>query len=124
MAKVYDFEIDCAQDWTPQLDLERQNADTGELEAYTGITGVTLLLSATRPVVGVAPTAIHANLSKSATERASTAGRIYATFDVADLQTHLLPSYRGRTVHLCVYKSGELQYEPFRCLVTGDRLGV
>lgn len=124
MAKAYDFEIDCAKDWTPQIDVERQNEDTGELEAYTGISSVTLLLSATRPIAGTTPTAIHANLSKAATERASMAGRLYATFDVADLQTHLLPTYRGKPVFLCVYKSGELQYEPFRCLVTGDRLGI
>jgi hypothetical protein len=118
--KSYDFEIDCAQDWTPQLDVERQNSDTGELEAYSGISSVTLLLSATRG----SSTAIHANLSKSAAERTSTAGRIYATFDVADLQTHLLANYRGKTVYLNVFKSGELQYEPFRCLVLGDRLGI
>lgn len=120
MSKTYDFEIDCAQDWTPQIDCERQNSTTGELEAYSGITSVTLLISATRG----SSTAIHANLSKAASERSATAGRIYATFDVADLQAQLLPTYRGKTVYLNVYKSGELQYEPFRCLVTGDRLGI
>jgi hypothetical protein len=116
--KTYDFEIDCAQDWTPQIDVERQNTDTGELEAYTGISSVTVLLSATRG----SSTPIHANLSKSAAERTGTVGRIYATFDVADLQTHLL-AYRGQTVFLNVFKSGELQYEPFLCLVKADRLG-
>jgi hypothetical protein len=120
MAKVYDIHIDCAQDFVLDLDVERKNTSTGELEAYSGISSVTVLLSATRG----GSTPIHANLSKSATERASTAGRITATFDVADLQAQLLPTYRGKTVYLNVFKSGELQYEPFRCLVEGDRLGI
>lgn len=120
MAPTYDYTIDCAMDFEVDIDVEKKAAATGELEAYSGITGVTLLLSATRG----GSTAIHANLSKSAQERASTAGRIYANFDVADLQTHLLTNYKGRVVYLNVYKSGELQYQPFTCLVTGDRLGV
>jgi hypothetical protein len=120
VAKTYDIQINCAQDFVLDLDVERKNTSTGELEAYSGITSVTLLLSATRG----SSTPIHANLSKAASERAGTAGRITATFDVADLQAQLLPTYRGKTVFLNVFKSGELQYEPFTCLVTGDRLGV
>jgi hypothetical protein len=119
MAAGYDITIDCAQDFVLDLDVERKNTSTGELEAYAGITSVTLLLSLVRG----SQTPIHANLSKSATERPSTSGRIFATFDVADLQAHLLPLYVGKPVYLNVFKSGELQYEPFRCYVARDRLG-
>ena len=115
---TYDFEIDVAMDFVPDIDVYKKAATTGELAAYSGITGVTMLISATRG----SSTAINAALSQSASERASTAGRIYATFDVADLQTHLLPLV-GQTVWLNVYKSGELAYEPFRCLVRQDRIG-
>lgn len=111
------FEIDCAMDFVPDIDVEKKTSTTGDLGVYSGITGVTMLLSATRG----SSTAIDASLSQSAAERSATAGRIYATFDVAALQTHLLPLV-GQTVWLNVYKSGELQYEPFRCLVKGDRL--
>jgi hypothetical protein len=116
----YDFTIDCAMDFTPDIDVEQKDSTTGELIPYTPLTGVTLLLSAVRGSL----TPIHATLSQSATERSSTPGRIYATFDVANLQSHLLPTYEGQVVWLNVYKSGELQYQPFRCLVHGDRLGV
>lgn len=116
---TYDLQIDCAQDFVLDLDVERKNTSTGELEAYTPITGVTLLISATRG----SSTPINAALSQSASERAGTPGRIHATFDVAALQTYLL-SYRGQIVFLNVYKSGELQYEPFLCLVKADRLGA
>jgi hypothetical protein len=118
MSPIYDMALDCAQDWTPNLDVERQAADTGAYEPYAGLSGVTMLLSATRG----SATPIHASLSKSSAERAGTPGRLYATFDVADLQTHVLP-YRGTCVWLNVFKSGELQYEPFRVYVQGDRLG-
>jgi hypothetical protein len=117
---AYDFTIDCAMDFEPDIDVQKKSATTGELAAYSGLSGVTLLISATKG----SSTPIHANLSKSATERSGTSGRIYATFDVADLQSHLLPTYEGQVVFLNMYKSGELQYEPFRCLVHGDRLGV
>lgn len=107
------FTIDCSQDWTPNVDVERQNTTTGDYEAYSGITGVTMLLSATE-----GGAAIDASLSKSASERSAEPGRIYATFDVADLQTYLLPSYRNRTVWLVLTKSRELVGKSLACLVT------
>lgn len=116
----YDFPpIDCSQDWIPNIDVLRQNTSTGALEAYSGISGVTLVLSAVRG----SDTPIHANLSKAASERASTPGRIYAVFDVDDLRAQLLPTYAGKAVWLNVYKDGELEHEPMRCKVQTDRLG-
>ena len=43
-----DFYIDCAQDFDPDVGIERRNPDTGQYEPYAGITGVTMTLSATR----------------------------------------------------------------------------
>lgn len=107
------FTIDCSQDFTPNIDVERQATATGDYEAYSGITGVTMLLSATE-----GGNAIHASLSKSASERSSEPGRIYATFDVADLQSNLLPTYRNKTVWMVLSKSGELVGKSLACLVT------
>jgi len=115
--RSWSFTIDCAQDFTPNLDVERQATTTGDYEAYAGITGVTMHLSATE-----GGATIHANLSKAASERSAEAGRIYATFDVADLQTHLLgsPSYRNKTVWLVLTKSGEMVGKSLACLVTSN----
>lgn len=107
------FTVDCAQDFTPNVDVERQATTTGDYEPYSGITGVTMHLAATE-----GGTAIHATLSQSASERSGTPGRIHATFDVADLQAHLLPSYRARTVWLVLTKSGEMVGKSLPCLVT------
>lgn len=113
-----DFTIDCAMDFVPNVDIEQQATTTGELAAYAGLSGLTMLLSATRG----SSTPIHATLSQSASERSAMPGRYYATFDVTNLQAHLLPTYRNKYVWLNLYKSGELYYEPFRCLVAADRL--
>lgn len=110
---TWSFTIDCAQDFTPNVDVERQATTTGDYEAYSGITGVTMHLAATE-----GGATIHANLSKAASERSAEAGRIYATFDVADLQTYLLPSYRNKTVYLVLTKSGEMIGKSMPCLVT------
>lgn len=112
-ARVWSFTIDCAQDFCPNVDVERQATTTGDYEAYTGITGVTMHLSATE-----GGSAIDASLSQSASERSATPGRVYATFDVADLQSHLLPTYNRRTVWLVLTKSGELVGKALACLVT------
>jgi len=111
--RTWAFTIDCAQDFTPNVDVERQSTTTGDYEAYSGITGVTMHLSATE-----GGSAIDASLSQSAAERSATPGRISATFDVADLQTYLLPSYNRHTVWLVLTKSGELVGKALACLVT------
>ena len=111
--RSWSFTIDCAQDFTPNVDVERQNTTTGDYEAYSGITGVTMHLAATE-----GGSTIHATLSKSAAERSAELGRIYATFDVADLQAYLLPTYRNRTVWLVLTKSGEMVGKSLPCLVT------
>lgn len=111
--RTWSFTIDCAQDFTPNIDVERQATTTGDYEAYSGITGVTMHLSATE-----GGNAIDATLSKSASERSAEPGRIYATFDVADLQTYLLPLYFGMQVWLVLTKSGEMVGKSLPCLVT------
>ena len=110
--RTWAFTIDLAQDFTPNIDVERQSTTTGAYEAYSGITGVTMHLSATET-----GSAIDAALSKAASERSATPGRIHATFDVADLQTYLT-SYRSKTVWLVLTKSGELVGKSLACLVT------
>lgn len=109
----WDFTIDCAQDFTPNVDIERQATTTGDYEAYSGITGVTMLLSATK-----GGSAIDATLSKAATERTAELGRVYATFDVADLQSYLLPTYKNKTIYLVLAKAGEMVGKSLSCLVT------
>lgn len=121
MASItYDDVIDCAVDLEIDIDFEKKVAGTGDLAAYSGISGLTYIISATRG----SSTPIDASLSQSATERVSTPGRAYAVFDVADLQSYLLPTYEGQIVYLNVFRSGEIYYQPFRLLVQGDRLGV
>lgn len=110
--RTWAFTIDLAQDFTPNIDVERQATTTGDYEAYSGITGVTMHLSATETGAEIDP-----SLSKSATERTGTLGRIYATFDVTDLQTYLA-TYRNRTVWLVLTKAGELVGKSLACLVT------
>src|SRR5262245_44099066 len=113
MPTTYHFYINCAQNFIPDIDVQQKLGTTGAYVPYAGITGVTLLISATRG----SSTPIHSSLSKTALERTLVPGRIYATFLVADLQAYLLPTYERATVWLHVYKVDELQYEPFRCLV-------
>lgn len=113
LVATWDFTIDCSQDFAPNVDVERQATTTGDYEAYSGITGVTMHLAATE-----GGSAIHASLSQSAAERSGDPGRVYATFDVSDLQANLLPSYRNKTVYLVLTKSGELVGKSLRCLVT------
>ena len=70
-------------DFEPELRLTRKNASTGDLEAATGLTGLTGRLSATD-----AGATIHASLSVSLTERGTT-GIYYGTIEGDNLRTHL-----------------------------------
>ena len=79
-------------DAEPEAIVTRKNATTGATEAATGLAGLTFRLSATPN-----GTAIHANLSKSATER-GTLGIYYATFEGSDL-TAQLATYVGKDVY-------------------------
>ena len=75
----------------PETTLTRKAAATGASEAATGLTGLTFKLSATR-----GGAAIHANLSKTATER-GVLGIFYATFEGTDL-TAQLATYVGKDI--------------------------
>jgi hypothetical protein len=80
----------------PEHAITRKNATTGLTEAATGLTGLTFHLAAT-----VGGAAIHANLSKTATERGTT-GIYYAVFEGTDLDTQLdNATYKGRDVYQC-----------------------
>ena len=76
----------------PEITLTRKVAATGLTEAATGLTGLTVRLSATPN-----GTAINAALSKSATER-GTLGVYRATFEGSDL-TAQLATYAGKDVY-------------------------
>lgn len=65
--------------------------------AATGLTGVTILISATRGGTAIAP-----ELSKTATESGAVPGTYIATFLGADLLQYLTPLLY-LTVYLCVY---------------------
>ena len=116
-----DFYIDCAQDFDPDIGIERRNAATGQYEPYAGLADVTLVLAATRG----SATPIDATLEKPAAERANAPGTIHpaTAFDVQDLQDHLLPTYKDTIIFLNLFKSGEIQGQPLTCLVRADRLG-
>ncbi len=120
MSEIIEGVINCAQDFKPNIDVERQNDDTGELEPYDGITGVTVVIAAARG----SATPIHATLQQDAPERAEYPGRISPTYDVDDLQAYLLPTYRGRVVFLNLIKDGEIFREPIALIVHRDRLGA
>lgn len=72
-----------SNDYLAEWSLTTPNASTGDEEAADGLT-LTVWLSATD-----GGAAIHASLSKTATERASEAGTYAATFEGTDLATHL-----------------------------------
>lgn len=111
MHNTPDYIIDCTQDFTWDLDVDQKASTTGEYTPYTGITGVTFHISATR-----GGPAIDADVSGSASVRSGKAGRIYGTVDVAALQEHLLP-LRGRRVYLVIAKDDEIVGKSFECLV-------
>lgn len=67
----------------------RQNTSTGEEEDAAGLAGLTARFSLTK-----GGATIHADLSKSLAERATTAGEYFAIADGDVLRTHLL-AYAG-----------------------------
>ena len=88
-------------DFEPEYAVTRKNADTGIEEAATGLTGLTVCVSATP-----GGTTIHTDLEKDMGERASTAGTYYAVIDGDKLRAHLLAtgatpvSYVGNKVYV------------------------
>ena len=96
----------------PEKALTRKNATTGVTEAATGLTGLTFLLSATST-----GTAIHASLSKSATERGAL-GIYFAVFEGTDLHTHLnSATYVGKDVFEIFSDSANVHYVVARRVV-------
>ena len=115
---LYDFVIDCSQDFVPDVLIETKADATGRYTGATGISGVTMRLSDT-----MGGAAIHATLgSKATAERSAVAGQLYPTtaFEVADLQANLLPTYQGRIVYLVLDKAGDIVGKSLRCLVTAN----
>ena len=91
----------------PEAALTRKNTLTGVVEAATGLTGLAFKLSAT-------PTgaAIHASLSKNATERtAPNLGTYFAVFEGVDLHTQLnSATYIGRDVYQSLSDGTNVHY--------------
>lgn len=80
-------------DWEMVWPGTRRNTATGVNEAAASLTGLTGRISDTD-----GGSAIHADLSKSMAERASTPGEYFAIVDGDALRTHLATSYIGRIV--------------------------
>jgi hypothetical protein len=73
-----DFEVEVA--------ITRRNASTGASEAADGLEDLEAWLSLTH-----GGAAIHADLTKTLTERASTPGLYYAVIEGSEITTHLAP---------------------------------
>lgn len=73
--------------------VSRRNSSTGAVEPAAGIAGMTCRVSATET-----GSAIHANLSVSAAERASAPGYYYGVFQGSDIATQLA-ALAGKTVY-------------------------
>ena len=108
------IEINIAEDFLAQVDLEQPATTTGEWGAATGLLGVAFRVALTKTGSAVG------SLTGSASERSATAGRYYAVFDAATLTTDLT-AYKGTTVYLIVSKSGDLDAVYFPLLVTDSR---
>ena len=107
-------DLNIAEDFLAQVDLEQPATTTGEWGAATGLTGVAFRVALTKTGSAVG------SLTGSASERSATAGRYYAVFDAATLTTDLT-AYKGTTVYLIVSKSGDLDAVYFPLLVTDSR---
>lgn len=106
------------EDQEAEFEFNRKNATTGVLEAASGLTGMTVHISATAG--GSAIGALSFNLS----ERGTT-GIYYAVMDtatlVAGLSTSSYPD--GAAVYLVVSKSGDIASRSFRKIVKRQRVG-
>ena len=107
-------DLNIAEDFLAQADLEQPATTTGEWGAAAGLTGIAFRIALTKTGSAVG------SLTGSATERSGTSGRYYAVFDAATL-TSGLAAYVGTTVYLIVSKSGDLDAVYFPLLVTDSR---
>ncbi len=105
-------DLNIAEDFLAQFDLEQPATTTGEWGAATGLTGVSFRIAASPTGTALG------SLTGSASERSATAGRYYAVFDAATL-TSDLADYVGSIVYLILSKSGDIDaaYQP---LLVGD----
>lgn len=108
------IDLNIAEDFLAQVDLEQPATTTGIWAAATGLSSVSFRIALTRTGSAVG------SLTGSATERSATAGRYYAVFDAATL-TADLAAYVGTTVFLIVSKSGDIDCVYFPLLVTDSR---
>ena len=88
----------------------RKNAATGAKEVATGLAGLTFRLAATADGA-----AIHATLSKAATERGAT-GKYFAIFEGPDLVTHLT-ALAGQDVFEVFGNGADVNYNTRRAVV-------
>lgn len=107
-------ELNIAEAFLAQMDLEQPASTTGEWGAATGLSSVSFRIAAT--VTGSA----IGSLTGSASERSAMAGRYYAVFDAATL-TSDLADYVGSIVYLIVSKSGDFNADHQALLVTDNR---
>lgn len=115
---LYDYILDCSVDFEPDVATQQKATATGRYVAAAGITGIDMRLSATQ-----GGGAIHASLADRGTlERSGEPGTIYpaTAFDVADLQSHVLPAYRGRVIYLVLSKAGVVVGKSLTCFVTSN----
>lgn len=81
-------------DFESEFSVTRKNATSGAEEAATGLTGLLHYLAATK-----SGSAIHADLSKTSTERSGKLGTYYAIFEGDDLRAQLAADYIGQTIY-------------------------
>lgn len=107
-------ELNIAEDFLAQEDLEQPASTTGVWAAAAGLSGISFRIAATKTGVAIG------SLTASATERSAEPGRYYAVFDKATL-TSDLAAYVRQQVFLITSKTGDLDYVwvPFR--VTDSR---
>jgi hypothetical protein len=85
MPTTEDLTLYPGNDWEPEVALTKKNS-SGAWVAATGLTDVTMHISLT-----YGGAAIHADLTKTMTERADTEGLYYAVIEGGDITTHLAP---------------------------------